>query len=101
MLVIHELNDSRTGGIVYDIVPDEYFATVPTNGNVDEWWDAIEGRTSQLEWADGDKYTKLYERLLSENKYVVVLDMHEDALSDDETMYFENVVDVFVNGVKQ
>ena len=101
MIVIHELLENKKGGIPYDVVPDEYFDTVPKGGNVDEWFATIEGRTGYLEFAEGDAFTSYYNLLLSKNKYVVVLDVHGDALTDNETMFFENVVEVFVDGVSQ
>jgi hypothetical protein len=104
MIVICGDEDPGVGGIAFDSVNDKYFDTIPSD-NLDEWYDSFsQEKTGYLEFTDNkEQFTKIYDQIVSTNKYVVVLAIDSDALSseDEDHVFFTHVAKVFVNGVKQ
>ena len=104
MIVICGDDEPGRGGLGFDSVNDKYFDTIPSD-NLDEWYDSFrQEKTGYLEFTDNkEQFTKLYDQIISTNKYVVVLAIDSDALisEDEDHVFFTHVAKVFVNGVKQ
>ena len=99
MIIIHGSQDPQ-GGIAFSQVDDKYYSGIPTD-DLDQWFDALP-RETFLEYVKGDEYYAMYNRIISENKYVVVLEINENLFEEDyDGEFFTGVLHRYVDGVRK
>ena len=99
MIIIHGSQDPK-GGIGFSQVDDKYFQNIPTD-NLDQWFDALP-RETFLEYVQDDEYHAMYNKIISENKYVVALDINENLFDEgsEDDRFFTGVLHRYVDGVR-
>ena len=99
MIIIQGSQDPQ-GGIGFSQVDDKYFQNIPTD-ELDQWFDELP-RDTFLEFVKDDEYHAMYNKIISENKYVVVLDINENLFDEDsdDDRFFTGVLHRYVDGVR-